>query len=74
MQEKKSPKRPIFLYYIIVLVILMLMNALVFPSLLEAQINKVDYGTFLTQVKDGKVSKVEIGNDKITYIAKETLR
>ena len=43
MDKVNSPKKPIIWYYIIVLVVLMLINAFVVPSIYERQIKNVDY-------------------------------
>lgn len=69
MQEQKTPKKPIIFYYCIALIILMLLNALVFPAILRNQIPQVDYGTFLNQVENGNVKTVEIQESQIAFIA-----
>ena len=47
MEESKSPKKPIIFYYLVTLVVVILLNAFVFPAMLRRQIIEVDYGTFL---------------------------
>ena len=34
-QESKTPKKPLIFYYLIAMLVLLLLNALVFPSLLS---------------------------------------
>ena len=57
MNEVKKPKKSIAFYYMIVLVVLILFNALAVPWMMERQINKVDYNTFI-QMTEEKMSDV----------------
>ncbi|MCI8443251.1 MAG: ATP-dependent zinc metalloprotease FtsH [Provencibacterium sp.] len=70
MEEKKTPKKPLIFYYFVVMMVLMLFNALVFPYLMRGRITEVDYGTFLSQVDSGNVSRVEVEESQIAFIAK----
>jgi cell division protease FtsH len=47
----------------------MILNAYIFPSLLEQEITQVDYGTFLAQIENGKVKTVEIKDNQIAFTA-----
>lgn len=67
MKEAKNPKKPIVYFYIITLIIVLLLNAFVFPEILKQQITQVDYGTFLTQVEKGNVKTVEIQDNQIIF-------
>lgn len=42
--------------------IVVLFNLLVMPWLMERQVKEVDYGTFLSMVEGGQVSKAEISS------------
>ena len=72
-EDKKTtpPKKPLFFYYIIALVILMLLNALLFPGLLERQVTQVSYDTFLTMIDQDRVSQVawETDEEQMVFIA-----
>ena len=68
MKEQKNPRKPIIYYYIAAMVMVMLLNAFVFPLLIRQKINQVDYGTFLTQIENGKVRVVEIEENQIGFI------
>lgn len=70
MDEKKTPKKSLIYYSLVAMVILLLLNALVFPALLKQQVTQVDYGNFLTQVEQGSVVQVEIQDNEIGFIAK----
>lgn len=69
MNKDKSPKRPIIYYYAIIMAVVMLLNAFVFPIFEQRNIVQVDYGTFLAKVEAGDVKTVEIGEKQIAYSA-----
>ena len=71
MKVDKSPKKPIIYYLLISLVVVLILNTLVFPLILQKQITQVDYGTFLSQVDEGKVNTVEIQENQIGYTVNE---
>ena len=64
MKEVKPPKKPLLYYAAICAVVLMLMNALVFPRLLSAQVREVGYSDFLTMLDEGKIDTVELADDR----------
>ncbi|MDY3617435.1 ATP-dependent zinc metalloprotease FtsH [Agathobaculum sp.] len=53
-----APKKPLIFYYAVTLVILMLLNALLFPSLMQKRVSEVPYNEFLSMVDDGRVNEV----------------
>ncbi|MGI5966346.1 ATP-dependent metallopeptidase FtsH/Yme1/Tma family protein [Anaerotruncus sp. AF02-27] len=71
MQEQKTPKKPFIYYYCIVLIGILLFNLFFMPMMNESKVEKVDYGTFLTMLGDGKIDTVEL-NDSATTIAYTT--
>lgn len=72
MKEHKSNKKPFVYYYMIVMFVVILLNAMVFPYLNQKQskISEVDYGTFLSMVESGDVTKVEIDETRIAFLTK----
>ncbi len=72
MKEHKDNKKPFIYYYMIVMFVIILLNALVFPYVnkIQSEINEVDYGTFLSMVESGDVSKVEIQQNQIAFLTK----
>ena len=52
MKEVKPPKKPLAFYYLIVLIILMLFNMLVTPTLFSPRVEEVGYGEFLEMAKN----------------------
>ena len=65
--KKKPEKIPMYVYYIIVGVIIVLLNMLVVPAVQERSVEKTDYSTFIQNVEDGKVTKATVDEDYIYY-------
>lgn len=71
MKEVKSPKKPLAFYYIVAIVVILLLNALLFPNILEREIKEVDYGVFKQMIEDKDIGAVQIeAGDKITFTDK----
>ena len=60
MNEVKKPKKPLIFYYGIVLIVLLLFNLLAMPRIAEAQVQQVDYSTFISMTENKQIGKVEI--------------
>lgn len=60
MNEVKKPGKPLIYYYTIVILCLLLFNALAMPRIMEHQIKKVDYNTFISMTESGDIGRVEI--------------
>src|SRR5690554_6362965 len=67
MEEQPHPKRPWIYYAIITMFVVTLMNAFIFPQVLNRQIIEVDYGTFLNMIESGQVNVVEIQDLQIAF-------
>jgi len=67
MKEIKKPKKPQLIFYIAILFVVLILNAVVFPALLNKSVTQSDYGTFLKQVESKQVSEVEIQDAQIGY-------
>ena len=74
MHEKKNPNRPLIVYYIIALVVVMLLNALLFPQIERYSVKQVDYSEFLSMLEDGKVKSVEINDTQIAFTPVEQIQ
>ncbi len=70
---QKSPKRPLIFYYAVTLIVLMLLNWLLFPSLLSRQVTEVGYDELVSMVDDGKVETVSYDSQdhEIVFEAKD---
>ena len=73
MPEQKKPQKSVWNYYIIILLVALLLNALVFPKIMTPNIVSVDYGTFLTELDEGKIKVAEMdsGGTTIYYTHEE---
>ena len=68
--KNKKPdreKRPLYVYYLIAIAAIILINLLVVPSVRERSIQTTDYTTFLKLVDKGKVTKAEVQDEYIYY-------
>lgn len=69
-EQQNQPRRnnPYFGFFLGILLI-MFLNGLVFPRLLEQQIVNTDYGTFISLVDGGKIKQVKIEENRIYFSA-----
>ena len=61
--NKSKARKPLIFYIIIAALIIMLLNAFVFPVLLQRQVVTVGYSDFLTMVDKGQVKEVQLDQD-----------
>ncbi len=71
MKEVKSPKKPLYYYYGIALLIILFFNMIVSPLLINARVQEVDYGTFMKMVENKEVGNVEISDSDIVFTDKD---
>ena len=67
MKEVEPQKQPRMSFFLIILLVVILLNAFVFPAFTNYSIKEVDYGTFLHMVEEGKVAEVEIKDNNIVF-------
>ena len=67
MKEVKSPKKPLLFYYGIVLLVILVFNLVVSPLLLRAQVQEVDYGTFMKMIEEKNIGSVEVEDTQILF-------
>ena len=67
--EVKPPKKPLIFYYCIAMLVLILLNALVMPSIYKASISEVSYSEFLDMLDKKCITQAEIEDDVITFLA-----
>ena len=71
MKEVKSPKKPLLFYYGIVLLVILVFNLVVSPLLLRAQVQEVDYGTFMKMIEEKNIGSVEVEDSQILFTDKD---
>lgn len=68
VKEVKPPKKSNIYFYGSILLVIILLNAFVFPKITGRFVEEVDYSTFLTMVEKGQVAEVEIENNYINFV------
>lgn len=67
--DNKSPKKPFIYYYLIVMIVMILFNALMVPWIQSRAVIEVPYSTFLEKVDAGQVTDVARTDSEIQFIA-----
>ena len=70
MNEVKRPKKPLLIFYITVLVLLLAFNLFLLPALVQGSVKEVDYGTFMAATEAGSIDEVQIDSHQILYTLK----
>ena len=65
--RKKPEKIPMYVYYIIAGIIIIILNMLVVPAVQERSVKKTDYSTFIEIVEKGNVTKATVEESYIYY-------
>ena len=65
--HKKPEKIPMYVYYIIAGIIIIILNMLVVPAVQERSVQKTDYSTFIENVEKGNVTKATVEESYIYY-------
>ncbi len=71
MKEVKSPKKSLYYYYGIVLLVIVLVNLFLTPMLSRAQVTDVDYGTFMDMIEEQNIGSVEVDDTQILFTDKD---
>ena len=71
MKEVKTPRKPLAIYYALVLLMLLLLNFVLLPWMEERQIKEVDYGTFMTMTEEKSIGRVDIESNQIIFTDKD---
>ena len=69
LDNKKPGRKPLYVYYIIAAIIIILLNVLLLPAIEGRKVQTTEYSVFLTGVEKGYVKTVEIQDDYIYYVA-----
>jgi cell division protease FtsH len=72
MNEVKNPKKPIYYFYIIVAICIILFNFMVVPWFMQRQIREIDYGTFITMTENKEIGEVQIQSNQILFTDRES--
>ena len=69
MEKDNKQNKPIFYYIALVFLIMLLLNAFVFPLFTGHRVTEVEYSTFLNMVDEGKVKEVMLDGTYIVFLA-----
>lgn len=72
MQEVKPPKKPLLYYYCIAMLVLLVLNAFLFPRLMSAQVEEVGYNTFMEMMENKEIAQVQIESSQIIFSDKNS--
>lgn len=69
-----KPQKSILYYYGLILLVVMVLNAVFFPSVMQRRVQEVEYSQFITMVDDGKVTEAAMDStdQQIIFVAKDT--
>ena len=72
MQEVKQPnKKPFIFYYMIALIVIILINSLLVPQIVQRAVKEVDYNTFMQMTYDKQIDEVQVQDNQIVFTAKD---
>ena len=60
MKEVNKPKRMLRNFYLVALAVLLALNMVIMPMIMNAQVKETDYGTFMTMTNEGNIGLVQI--------------
>lgn len=65
-----NERKPVYFYYLVGLIILMILNAVILPYAQKSQVTEVSYNKFVDMLEEGKITKVEEGANAYTFESK----
>ncbi len=70
MNEVKAPKKPLIVYYIVAILIVVLINTVLVPLFNSVSVQYVDYGTFIQMTEDNQIYQVQVQDNQILFVTK----
>lgn len=64
-------KKPLYRYYMIILIVIMALNFFVFPMFQQSKLETTNYSDFLNKIEEKKIDTVQIENHNIYYTLKK---
>ena len=71
IDHKKPENRPLYIFVLVAVVVILLLNVFAIPAMQKRSVEKTDYSTFLSNVERGNVSKAEVQDDYIYYVVRK---
>lgn len=66
MDEVKKPRKPLYIFYAIVLIVLLLFNLVLYPMMQKAQVKEVSYDAFMDMIEEKNIGLVQISDTENT--------
>ncbi len=70
MNEVKAPKKPLIVYYLVAILIVVLINTVLVPLFSSVSVQYVDYGTFIQMTEDNLIYQVQVQDNQILFVTK----
>lgn len=67
MDEEQKPRKPLLIFYICALILLLVINLALTPMIERQSVVEVGYNDFMQYTEDGKISQVQIQSNKIVF-------
>lgn len=64
-------KKPLYRYYMIILIVIMALNLIVFPMFQQSKLETTNYSDFLNKIEEKKIDTVQIEDHNIYYTLKK---
>lgn len=64
-------KKPLYRYYMIILIVIMALNFIVFPMFQQSRLETTNYSDFLNKIEEKKIDTVQIEDHNIYYTLKK---
>ena len=64
-------KKPLYRYYTIILIVIMVLNFIIFPMFQQSKLETTNYSDFLNKIEEKKIDTVQIENHNIFYTLKK---
>ena len=67
MKEVKRPNKPVWIFYAVIFLVLLVFNTVIMPAIAKANITEVDYSTFLKMLDEKQIDTVQVQSDYIYF-------
>lgn len=64
-------KKPLYRYYMIILIVIMALNFIIFPMFQQSKLETTNYSDFLNKIEEKKIDTVQIEDHNIYYTLKK---
>jgi cell division protease FtsH len=71
MKEVKNPKKPLYYFYGVMMIGIILFNFVLMPWFAQRQIQETDYGTFMKMTQNQEIGQVQIQSNQILFTSKD---